>query len=57
MKTLHILRSKPNRMVRMLIKNLSQVGENIVISLYKDKIDYGQLLKDIFESDRIISWW
>ena len=57
MKTLHILRSEPNDMTRILINGISQSGESMETPLYTDKIDYVELLKDIFENDQVISWW
>ncbi len=57
MKILHILRSEPDDMVRMFIQEVSQGQESIEVLLYQGEVDYGQLVKDIFASDRVISWW
>ena len=57
MKILHILRSKPDDMVRLLIKEISAGENSREIPLYMGAVNYDQLVKEIFQSDRIISWW
>ena len=57
MKILHILRSNPDDMIRLFIKEISADGERKEVPLYQGAVDYDQLVKEIFESDRIISWW
>lgn len=57
MKTLHILRSEPEDIVRKFIEDASQGTKSLERHLYKEGIDYDQLVKDIFESDRVICWW
>ena len=57
MKILHILRSAPDDIVCKLIEDASQGTEGIEVPLYREGIDYDQLVKDIFESDRVICWW
>jgi hypothetical protein len=56
MKILHILRSDPGPLVRLLIAGMKQ-GENREVPLYTGKVDYDRLVKDIFESDKVICWW
>ena len=57
MKILHILRSKPDDMIRLFIKEISANEEGKEVPLYQGAVDYDQLVKEIFESNRIISWW
>jgi hypothetical protein len=57
MKIVHILRSEMDDITRMFIREISQGEENIEVSLYQEGVDYDQLVKDIFESDQVISWW
>ncbi len=57
MKILHILRSKPDDMVRLLIKEISADEKSREFPLYAGAVNYDQLVKEIFQSDRIISWW
>jgi hypothetical protein len=56
MKILHILRSEPDPLVQLLIKGMSQ-GEKKEVSLYRGPVNYDQLVKDIFESDKVVCWW
>lgn len=57
MKVLHILRSEPDELVRILIDGVSMHQESIETSLYHAEVDYAQLFKDIVNSDQVISWW
>ncbi len=57
MKILHILRTEPNDLVRLFIKGMSQGETNQEAPLYKGAVDYAKLVKDIFESDKVICWW
>ena len=57
MKILHILRSDPDDMIRLFIKEISAREESKEVALYQGTVNYDQLVKEIFESDRVISWW
>ena len=57
MKILHILRSKPDDMVRLLIKEISAGEKSREVPLYAGAVNYDQLFQEIFQSDRIISCW
>ncbi len=57
MKVLHILRSPPDRMVRELMSGLSRDNESKEFALYREDVDYDRLIKQIFESERVICWW
>jgi len=57
MKILHILRSDPDDMIRLFIKEISAREESKELALYQGAVNYDQLVKEIFESDRVISWW
>ncbi len=57
MKILHILRSDPDDMIRLFIKEISAREESKEVVLYQGAVNYDQLVKEIFESDRVISWW
>jgi hypothetical protein len=57
MKYLHILRSEPDNVSRLLIQGLSGDGTGKEVRLYEGTVDYAHLLDDIFASDRVISWW
>lgn len=57
MKLLHILRSEPNDLVRRFIQGMSRERASQEVPLYQGPVDYDRLVKDIFESDRVICWW
>ncbi len=57
MKILHVLRSEPDDMVRLFIKETGAGEEIEEVALYQGAVDYDRLVKEIFESDRVISWW
>ena len=56
MKYLHILRSEPDDLVRLFIKGMRGQSAKEV-PLYRGPVDYDQLVRDIFQSDRVICWW
>ena len=57
MKILHILRSEPSQMVNDLVDAFSEKHESDKYYLYKDELDYSELVEKIFANDRVISWW
>jgi hypothetical protein len=56
-KILHILRSEPDEMVRQLIRKMSQAEGGREVRLHGGPVDYDQLVRDVFQSDRVICWW
>lgn len=54
---LHILRSKPDDLVRLLIKEINAGENSREVPLYTDAVNYDEIIKEIFQSDRIICWW
>ncbi len=57
MKTLHLVRSEPDTLVRMLIDEGFRQDDNLEVPLYEGQPDYDKLIRDLFASDRVISWW
>ena len=57
MRTLHLLRSEPDTLVRMLIDEGFRQDENLEVPLYECQPDYDELVRHLFASDRVISWW
>ena len=60
MKTLHILKTKPNPNTKILMSAMGslQVEEkDTVFELYDVQADYEKLIDLIFEHKKIISWW
>ena len=54
---LHILRSKPDEGTRRFIDGLSRHKQVREVPLYDGRTDYDQLVKDIFEAEKVICWW
>jgi hypothetical protein len=57
MKILHILRSEPDDMVALFIRETSQGHDARSFPLYQAPVDYDRLVQNIFDSDRVFSWW
>jgi len=57
MDLLHILRSKPDELVRRFIEGMSRGKKVREVPLFEGSPDYDQLVKDIFEADKVICWW
>lgn len=57
MTVLHILRTKPDEETLDFISKLSEGNHCRTVTLFKDAVDYEELVKLIFASDRVISWW
>ena len=57
MQLLHILRSEPDERTRFLIEKMSHGETPREVPLYRAAVDYDQLVKDIFQSDKVICWW
>jgi hypothetical protein len=53
----HLLRSDPDETTRMLIEGVSRNMESVEISLNRDVLDYDQLVRQIFDSGRVVCWW
>ncbi len=57
MKTLHLLRSRESR-IHSWISFPDKIGkEDKLVNLYDKHTDYNHLIKDIFDCDKVISWW
>jgi hypothetical protein len=57
MKILHIMRTQPDDMVTLFIKKTSQGQDASSFPLYQEPVDYDRLVQEIFDSDRVFSWW
>ena len=57
MKILHVIRTEPDEMTVNFINETSQGNVSKEILLYQEDVDYDQLLKEICESNKVISWW
>ena len=57
MQLLHILRSKPEDLVRRIVQETPRGKDAREVKLYEERVDYDQLVKDIFEAEKVICWW
>lgn len=57
MKILHIFKKEPNEEVKKLVKIVSEGEESKTFDLYKDGVNYEELIDLLFECDKAISWW
>jgi hypothetical protein len=57
MKILHILRSEPSDLVRRFIAAMSRGEGTREFPLHRGAVDYDELVREIFQSDRVICWW
>ena len=57
MDILHILRSEPDEMIRFFMEAISKDQKKKEVPIYLETIDYDQLLADIFDFKKTISWW
>jgi uncharacterized membrane protein YvbJ len=57
MKILYILRTQPDVTVEKFMQTVTNGDQSQVRKLYEDKIDWSKLVDDIFDHDKVISWW
>lgn len=57
MKLLHVIKSKPDDITRKLVEGLSEGCEARQFELYQGEVDYDELIKQVFESEKVICWW
>jgi len=57
MKILYILRTRPDVTVEKFMQTITNGDRSQVKKLYEDKIDWSKLVDDIFDHDKVISWW
>ncbi|NOZ77512.1 MAG: hypothetical protein GXO65_07665 [Euryarchaeota archaeon] len=56
MKILEILKSEPDETVQKMIEVHKAEHDVKVVKLYEGA-DYDSLVDDIFEADKVVSWW
>ena len=57
MKILYILRTRPDVTVEKFMQTITNGDQSQVRKLYEDKIDWSKLVDDIFDHDKVTSWW
>ena len=57
MQILHILRTRPDETVEMLIRASTNGDRSKTAELFRDDVVWPHLIDDIFSHDKVISWW
>lgn len=57
MKVLHLVKTEPDDKTIQMIEALAAGQEATRTDLWQSVVDYYHLLAQIFENDRVISWW
>lgn len=57
MKVLHVLKSEPDDITKALIKPSSEGDEAQQFELFGENPDYDELVRLVFENDKVICWW
>lgn len=57
MKMLYILKTEPDDTVKKMMEVLSRENTVKVVSLNDGKVDWSNLVDEIFANEKIISWW
>ncbi len=57
MTLLHIFRSEPSELVRRFVERMSRGKAAREVVLYGGPVDYARLVREIFESDKVVCWW
>ena len=57
MNILYILRTRPDVTVEKFMQTITNGDRSQVRKLYEDNIDWSKLVDEIFDNDKVISWW
>ena len=59
MKILYILRTRPDVIVEKFMQSVTNGDRSKVTELYEfqNDSDWSKLVDEIFENDKVISWW
>lgn len=57
MKILQIFKNPPDPQTRSMAAILARDQENTEVHLYRQPVDYDQLLELILSHDQVVSWW
>jgi hypothetical protein len=57
MKVLHLVKTEPRGKTVQLIEALAEGQDVTRVDLWQSAVDYDHLLAQIFENERVISWW
>ena len=56
MKILHLLTDGPNDMSKKVIDEQAKTEQVKVVDISKKGVSYGEIVDEIFSSDRVVSW-
>ncbi len=57
MKILHVLKSEPDEVIKRLMEPTYEGNEVRQFELYRGDVDYDELVKQVFEHDKVPCWW
>ncbi len=57
MKILHIFKKEPDEETKKLAELMSEGEESKTFELYKENVNYEQLIDLLFECDKAVTWW
>jgi hypothetical protein len=57
MKVLHLVKTEPDGKTVRMIEALAEGQDATRVDLWQPVVDYDHLLAQIFENERVISWW
>ncbi len=57
MKVLHLVKTEPDDKTVQMIEALAEGQKATRADLWQSVVDYDHLLAQIFENERVISWW
>jgi len=57
MKILYLLRTQPDVTVEKFMQTVTNGDQSKVVELYKEEMDWSKLVDEIFDHDKVISWW
>ncbi len=57
MKILYVYKSEPDETTKKIAEKFAEGAEVVEFKLYEGNVDYDELVKKIFECDKVICWW
>lgn len=54
---MHVLKSEPDEIIKRLMGPMPEGSELDQFELYTGDVDYDELVKQVFEHDKVICWW
>jgi hypothetical protein len=57
MKILHVFKKEPDEETKKLAELMSEGEESKTFELYKENVNYEQLIDLLFECDKTVTWW